>query len=131
MRGARDGSITVALIIILCLFSCNSFAQEDSGIKQIKKSIEAPMCVDAPGAFQQLSQAYFKNNQYDEFADYLKNLRQTKPLLDSYIAYYLAKTRFEQLNYLVGAQDWNEYFNKGDDYRSELENELDYALSLL
>ncbi|MCM8799995.1 MAG: hypothetical protein NC900_04655 [Candidatus Omnitrophica bacterium] len=71
-----------------------------------------------------LKESYFRDNRYQEFIDYLKSLRKKKAVEDSEISYYIALTRFKQLKYLEEIQDWNEYFNYGDDYRRQISEEL-------
>ena len=77
----------------------------------------------------QLKEAYFKKNQYSELVDYLKRFRKDNPLLPQ-ISYYIALARYEQLKYLEETQNWQEYFNLGEEYRQELIQEALDAVKL-
>jgi len=68
-----------------------------------------------------LKDAYFKENRYKEFIDYLKNLKGKNPA-DAEINYFLALSYYKQLKYLEETQNWEEYFNDGNTYRQELVN---------
>jgi TolA-binding protein len=76
----------------------------------------------------QLKESYFKENRYSEFVDYLKIHKKDNPL--SEVSYFIALSRYEQLRYLEEEQQWDEYFNLGEEYRQELIQEVLNAVRL-
>ena len=75
-----------------------------------------------------LKELYFSQHKYSEFVDYLKDIRKDKPAAASY---YIALSRYKQLRYLEQTQNWEEYFNRGEDYRREFNQEVYKALELV
>ena len=75
----------------------------------------------------QSKETYFNQHKYSEFVDYLKGLRKDDPAL---VSYYIALSRYEQLKYLEETQNWEEYFNRGDEYRGEFIQEAHDAIGL-
>jgi len=76
----------------------------------------------------QLKDAYFTENRYSEFVDYLKNLKKEAPHPEA--SYYIALSRYKQLGYLEETQNWEEYFNLGEVYRQELIRQAQEAIRL-
>jgi hypothetical protein len=75
-----------------------------------------------------LKESYFKQHGYSAFVQYLKELKDQDPYRQAHIDYYIALSRYEQLRYLEKEQIWDEYFNRGPDYRKELQRSLTKAL---
>jgi len=73
---------------------------------------------------EKLKNSYLKDRKYSEFVEYLNGQKTPQA------AYYAAQARYEQLKYFEESQNWDEYFNKGNDYRAELENKAQEALRL-
>lgn len=72
-------------------------------------------------------ESYIKENKYSEFVDYVLAHKTADPAQDAYL---IALTRYEQLKHLEEAQNWDEYFSKGNDYRDELAKKAQEAISL-
>ena len=80
---------------------------------------------DSAGAYtyanlKETTATYFKDNKYNECAEYLKSLSQKDGASVSTISYFIALTRYNQLKYLEESQNWNEYFSSGQNYRQEV-----------
>ena len=76
---------------------------------------------------EQLKESYFRENRYSEFVDYLKGTRKANP---AQVSYYIALSRYEGLRYLEETQNWEEYFNRGNEYRQEFIKEALNAIKL-
>ncbi|MFH1339337.1 MAG: tetratricopeptide repeat protein [Candidatus Omnitrophota bacterium] len=76
---------------------------------------------------EQLKQNYLSQHKYSEFIDYLKGARDQEP---ARVSYYIALSRYEQLGYLEETQNWEEYFDRGEDYRREFIQEARRAVEL-
>lgn len=74
--------------------------------------------------FKELKDFYFKDNKYNEFIEFLKSLGQKKKGLATFVSYYTALSRYQQLKHLEVAQKWDEYFSSGDKYRQELQENV-------
>jgi hypothetical protein len=70
--------------------------------------------------FEQAANAFFKEQRYDEFLEFIKPLAVNQKELAPVVNYYLALTRYFQLKHLESAQDWEAYFAKGSVYRDEI-----------
>jgi len=115
--------------IILCLTFCNAQAEDAEIISSLtQKIIGTENLESAYPAFEELTESYFSARRYNEYADLLKNLAQKKKELEPAVDYYAALTRYYQLKYLEDAQSWDEYFNKGNDYRGQIKDSLDRAI---
>jgi TolA-binding protein len=120
MRGRR---IEFLIIFLLFTFLIANFQFPISNFQLQITDYEASAQVD----LQQLKQNYFSQHKYSEFVDYLKSIREQNPAKASY---YIALSRYEQLRYLEETQNWEEYFNRGEDYRREFNREAYKALEL-
>lgn len=107
---------------------CHSCAQDNSGALR-EQAAAAEDAQQASPLLEGLKSAYFKNNQYNEFADFLKSLEDKNKRFLPQINYYLGLARYRQLKYLEETQEWSEYFNKGDLYREELSSALQKAIA--
>jgi TolA-binding protein len=119
-----------ALIMSIMLFAgLSAFAADNPRIPELTQKI---LSCDTPEAaysnFEDLTEIYFGGRQYNGYADLLKNLAQKKKELEPAADYYSALTRYYQLNYLEDSQSWDEYFGKGNDYRSSIKDFLDKAI---
>lgn len=97
-------------------------AQEsgDNRLKALEEQLLANPKENVP-ALEELASLYFSAGQYNQFADFLGKLTKDKVQDCSLAAgYYLALCRYHQLRHLEEAQAWQEYFDKGADYREEL-----------
>lgn len=99
------------------------FAQNQDKIKSLETQIfSSKNDKDTIAAFEDLTDVFLKENKYNEYVDYLKSILEKKKELESTIDYYLALTRYQELKYLESTQNWNEYFDKGNDYRTQVES---------
>ena len=109
---------------------CEAPLQESNKSSVLAKQVtDAKTTQEAYLSLGGLKVLYFENNQYNEFADFLKSLDNKNQEVAAAINYYLGLTRYRQLKYLEEAQEWNEYFNKGDFYRGQLSGSLEKAIS--
>jgi len=117
-------------IIFSLSFIANSFAQEDNKLVALSKQIiESKTSQDLYAPFESLKVFYFKDNKYSEFVDFLKSLEQKKKTLGPFVNYYIALSRYTQLKYLEEKQLWDEYFAQGNNYRDELTQSAQNAIS--
>jgi hypothetical protein len=71
------------------------------------------------GILKESVDKYFSERKYNECAQYLESLINKDGAASAELSYFLALTRYSQLKYLEESQDWNEYFNSGNDYREQ------------
>jgi TolA-binding protein len=76
----------------------------------------------------QAKDAYLKDAKFNEFCDFLKSLPEKKKSLESFSRYFYSLSRYEQLKYLEEKQSWDEYFNKGNDYRQDITSGLEEVI---
>ncbi|MDP2905209.1 MAG: tetratricopeptide repeat protein [Candidatus Omnitrophota bacterium] len=121
--------ILAVIFIINFVFFCRAQAGDAEIISSLtQKIIGTENLESAYPAFEELTESYFSARRYNEYADLLKNLAQKKKELEPAVDYYAALTRYYQLKYLEDAQSWDEYFNKGNDYRGQIKDSLDRAI---
>ncbi len=114
------------LITIFVLIGFSSFAQGPKKAEELLSNIIAAK--DNQEVFSLLQQAkdiYFKEAKYNEFCVFLEDLEGKKKALILFSRYFRGLSRFQQLKYLEEKQLWDEYFNKGNDYREEIVSGLD------
>ncbi|MFH0855270.1 MAG: hypothetical protein V1869_01955 [Candidatus Omnitrophota bacterium] len=121
-----------ARVIVFCLFSgyCSLatgafpvYAQEEKGPKELTRcACEGKPDQDA--CLIELKDLYFKDNKYTDFVDVLKGACPGNKASGPIVDYYIALSRYSQLKYLEDAKSWDEYFAKGNDYRQDI---VDYA----
>ena len=116
------------ILTLSAVFICLNpwvFAQEPPKPQDLSKSIiEAK---DSQSAFSLLAQAkeqYFKDGKFNEFCDFLKTLTVKNSSLENPASYFYSLSRYEQLKSLEEKQSWDEYFNKGNDYRQDITSGL-------
>ena len=116
------GICSLNLFWILCFGICHlTFAQDvDKLVALSKQIIETKTNEDLNVAFAELKDLYFKENKYNEFVDFLKSLSAKKKTAGTFINYYIALARYQELKYLEEKQLWDEYFAQGNNYRDEL-----------
>ena len=110
------------LFIVFLAVNSHVRAQEAEGVKlkQLEEQVLANP-KDSSLALEELSSLYFSAGQYNQFADFLGKLTKDNVQDCSAAAgYYLALCRYHQLRHLEEAQAWQEYFDKGANYREEL-----------
>jgi hypothetical protein len=102
-------------------FYAHLFAQDNAQVISLSKQIvEAKTNSSLYAPFEELSNIYYKDNKYSEFADFLKSLSNKNKISEPFINYYIALSRLNQLKYLEEKQLWDEYFAQGNNYREEL-----------
>ncbi len=114
-----------------CLvFGVSPAMSQDNGklVSLSKQIIETKDNEDLYAPFAELKDAYFKDNKYSEFTEFLESLGQKKKELEPFVDYYVALTRFHQLKYLEETQKWEEYFNQGNSYKEQLAASLQKAV---
>jgi len=119
----KTGKFFEALFLLIFVFATGlTFAQDQGKITNLENQIiSLKTDIEKIADFENLTDEFFKNNKYNEYADYLKGLLEKKKELKPIVDYYLALTRYQQLKHLESTQNWNEYFDKGNDYRAQVE----------
>lgn len=120
--------VLLALSVFIFL---NSFlsAQEAKNSEELTKEIISFQ--DNQQVFSLLQAAkngYFKDGKFNEFCDFLKTISAKKKSLDAVSRYFCSLARYQQLKYLEEKQSWDEYFNKGNDYRQEITSGLEEVI---
>jgi TolA-binding protein len=113
-------SVLLTLIILFSGLVASAYSQEGSIAVLSKQIMDSGDCAQAMPYLEQAKDLYFKDYKYSEFADFLKSLIAKKQGLNLCANYYVALSRFSQLKYLEQEQSWDEYFSKGNDYRSDI-----------
>lgn len=117
----------VSLLFPFAVYAGNNPAV-DSLVKQVK---EAGTRENAYLALEDLTDLFFKENDYNGLVDTLKSIKIGEKDFEPVIDYYVALARYYQLKYLEEAQDWDEYFSKGNDYRQEISDNLSRSIASL
>lgn len=78
-------------------------------------------------SLEQTVDQYYRDHKYNECIEYLDNFAKENKASEATVSYYSALTRYNQLKYLEESQSWNEYFNSGNDYRSQIASSLQKA----
>lgn len=129
----RRNALSLSFSLLVCCHLCFAvyysllFAQEENGsgtgskaavlTRQLK---EAKTGESLSFLFEKLSEIYLAENKYNEFVEFLKTLLRQKPAIGPIVDCYIAFTRYDQLRHLEVKQNWDEYFNQGNVYRSEI-----------
>ena len=122
-------SCFLAFIISLILILTSLFAQESDKLLVLSKQIiEAKDCSLLKANLEETKGFYLKENKFNEFADFLASVLKQKKECPAQINYYIALTRYQQLKYLEESQGWDEYFQKGNDYRAQITQAAQSAL---
>ncbi|MBU0503775.1 MAG: tetratricopeptide repeat protein [Candidatus Omnitrophota bacterium] len=119
-------AVLLSFFITYPLFLNSVFAQETGEI--IRNIIDCAQAGTCYSELERLKDLDFKNNNYDNFIQTLKNVSQRKKSLEDYSAYFMALARYHQLKYLEANLAWDEYFSRGDEYRKELSVNLQRAI---
>ncbi len=72
--------------------------------------------------FEELKDEYFSDNRYAEFIQRIQDSFPGNRAMALYVNYYTALARYQQLAYLEKTQKWDEYFDQGNEYKAEIEN---------
>jgi len=106
------------------------YAQNSDRFAELsKKIIEAKSAQDVFILLQELAGLYFKENKYNECVQYLKSISSRRREFQPVLNYYTGLTRYNQLRYLEEAQNWDEYFKEGNNYREDLVGSLDKVIN--
>ncbi|MFA5361751.1 MAG: tetratricopeptide repeat protein [Candidatus Omnitrophota bacterium] len=104
-------------------------ARDNPAAAGVCKTIEeARTPADRIAAFEKLKDEYFPDNRYDEFIRLIKSFSQGDKKQALYVNYYTALARYEQLAYLEKEQKWDEYFDQGNEYKTDIENNARQAV---
>ncbi len=113
-------SLIVAFSGFISFFFNPVYAQENNLASAEKSISDAKDGAQLYESFNSLQGKYLPEHKYEEFVKLLSLLAEKKKGLEKFIDYYIALTRYRQLKYLEERQSWDEYFDKGNDYRGEL-----------
>ncbi|MCX5707244.1 MAG: tetratricopeptide repeat protein [Candidatus Omnitrophica bacterium] len=121
MRREALGMIKILLPLAFIFLTGASYAEDREPQKALSKDCcQSGTQEQANLCFNGLKEEYFTTNRYSEFSDYLKTLCPDNELIQPFVSYYIALSRYSQLKYLEEKQLWDEYFAQGNDYRSEI-----------
>jgi len=125
--------IIIPLLFLLTAFCTGpSFAQDSQKVTALTKKIMEDKSDDqARINLEELKGLYFNDAKFSDFAVLLKSLLPKKNEFAPCINYYIALTRYSQLKYLEEKQSWDEYFSSGNDYRQELSDAAEKAVTSL
>jgi TPR repeat protein len=102
-------------------FTPFSFGLDNNKLTALtEKIINSKNDEEAFKSLQEISDLYLKENKYNDFVEFLKSLNVKKKTLGPFINYFIAQTRYQQLKYLEEAQNWDEYFSQGNNYRQDI-----------
>ncbi|MDD5120739.1 MAG: hypothetical protein PHR84_05465 [Candidatus Omnitrophica bacterium] len=76
---------------------------------------------------EELKIKYLKNNQYNEFVEFLHKSKDKTS--QNCVNYYKAFARYAQLKYLEEKQLWDDYFTNGNTYRDQIESNAKKVIS--
>ena len=125
------------LFIFLSFFSLkfvmhSSYAADNTKLAELSKQImEAKDCSVVRANLDEALKLYAKENKYNEFVDFLNSILKQKSDCNAQVNYYIALSRYQQLKDLEESQGWDEYFAKGNDYRSQITEGAQKALETL
>jgi len=106
------------------------YSQENSQLAAATKTIfEDQDSAQLYKSFETLQAKYLPEHKYAEFIKLLNSLGEKRKGLEKFIDYYIASTRYQQLKNLEEKQSWDEYFDKGSDYRNELSERVEKAIA--
>lgn len=121
--------LVFCFVFYLLPFSFYLYAQDGAKINTLSKQIiEAKSDKDLYTAFESLTDLYFKENKYNELADFLNSLIKKKKALEPAINYYIALTHYYRLKHLEETQSWDEYFSSGNTYRDQITQSAQKAI---
>lgn len=121
----KSGFLSLA-ICITALFHNLCFAKTPEELTKCicEEKTGQPVCLN------ELKEPYFKDNKYSELVEMLGKLCPENKAIEPAVKYAIALTRYNQLKYLEEAKSWDEYFARGNDYRDELVQSAQKAISL-
>ena len=120
--------------LIICFFllafgSACGQGPESAQDKDFAGLIRAAKSDNAAAAIlEEASVSFLERNDFQKFVDFLSGVIKTKRSLSPWVAYYTGMARYRQMKYLEETQSWDEYFSKGNEYRSEIEQNLGKAV---
>lgn len=121
-------SLIVAFAGFLSFFFNPVCAQENNLASAVKSISDSQDDAQLYESFNSLQAKYLPEHKYEEFVKLLSSLNEKKKGLEKFTDYFTALTRYRQLKYLEERQSWDEYFEKGNDYRGELSERAQRAI---
>jgi len=120
--------LTCSFTFLLLPFNL-SFADEAKGSSAATdKVVPANPDKETHESLKITAENYFKERKYNECAEYLESLAQKEETPEPALNYLIALTRYNQLKYLEESQNWNDYFNNGEDYRQQIQSYAQEAI---
>ncbi|MFA5090887.1 MAG: hypothetical protein WC510_07725 [Candidatus Omnitrophota bacterium] len=119
--------ITIITSALFLFSSANAGAKEEGRVNALAgQIIEAKSEAGLLSYFEELKELYTREGKFTDFLGALKALsgKNKAIALGPFIDYYSAYARYSQLKYLEETQGWDEYFSKGNDYRTQI---VEYA----
>lgn len=116
--------LLILLSTACCLLSTAIYAQDQDRLvlltKQILESNSGSPAEEINKYFKEAAEQFIAAHKFDDCVDYFKSLIKKNPEIESAGYSYIAFARYSQLKYLEESQNWNEYFNKGNEYRGQI-----------
>ncbi len=126
-----------SVFIVSCL-TVDCIIPFSSAFAKDKKSLARCICgskIELQPQFKECvkdsRQFFFKENKYSGYVEFLKGLCPDNKFIAPYLSYEVALARYEQLKFLEGRNEWDEYFSKGNDYRDDIVGGLEDCLKAL
>ena len=130
-RKYRPG-VFVLIVCSFLFFSPGALpvsARADKAEAEAQKAVRgAKTSPERLKAFEELKEDYFSDERYSEFIQFLKESFQGDKELAVYLSYYTALARYQQLEYLQKEQKWEEYFDQGNGYKTEILDNVQKAV---
>ncbi|MFH1441862.1 MAG: tetratricopeptide repeat protein [Candidatus Omnitrophota bacterium] len=121
---SRAINLLIIGIFLLSISINTVFAQNQERLvfltKQILESKPGSPDQELNKYLKEAAEQFIAENKFDDCVDYLKSLIKKNPEIEAAVDSYIAFVRYSQLKHLEESQDWNEYFNKGNDYRGQI-----------
>lgn len=117
--------VPFACVAALCAAVCAGTVRAQESRSLCDQLNGAASAADARVALNKSQETFAAAGRYSDFVEQLLgcSLKNKKVPL-ALVQFAIASCRFDQLNYLEQQQLWDEYFNRGDEYRRQINDAL-------
>jgi len=117
--------VPFACVAALCAAVCAGTVRAQESRSLCDQLNSAASAADARNALNKSQETFATAGRYSDFVEQLLgcSLKNKKVPL-ALVQFAIASCRFDQLNYLEQQQLWDEYFNRGDEYRRQINDTL-------
>jgi len=129
MKKSTEYTLVILTLIVCLLIFAGGFLYIRLKLEPFQ---EVPICYPSKTELRLVINNYLKNHRYSEALDYLKNLTKTEDTeLLGLISYYLAKVKYERLNYLASQSKWDNFHKYKEIYLSDILKHTEVILTNL